>query len=102
MMQQDPEVLKQLICDRWFLLCYRQEPCPTSIWKWLFQIMCLSCDQYISERVYFNLRTLVDWSIDKGNVYVPSVSTVMDALVNLGGDKDLLEGGKSLGEGEGP
>jgi hypothetical protein len=90
--QQNPEVLSQLICERWFLLCYRQKPCPAAIWQWLFQIMCLSCDQYLTERVYFNLKTLVDWSIDVENVYVPGVGTVMDVLVNLGADKDLLEG----------
>lgn len=100
MMQQNPEVLKHLICERWFLLSYKQAPCPTSIWIWLFQIMCLSCDQYISDRVYFNLRTLVDWSTDKDNVYVPCVSTVMDTLVKLGANKDLLEGRQRLEEGK--
>lgn len=102
MMQQNPEVLSQLICERWFLLCYRQKPCPLAIWQWLFQIMCLSCDHYLIERVYFNLKSLVDWSVDKENVYVPSVSAVLDVLVNLGADRDLLEGGRSLVEGQCP
>lgn len=100
MMQQNPEVLSQLICERWFLLCYRQKPCPIAIWQWLFQIMCLSCDHYLTERVYFNLKSLVNWSNDKENVYVPNVPTVMDVLVNLGADRDLLEGGRSLEEGQ--
>lgn len=100
MMQQNPEVLSQLICERWFLLCYKTKPCPTAIWQWLFQVMCLSCDQYLTERVYFNLKTLTDWSRDKNNVYVPNPGTVIDVLTNLGADKDILEGRKSL-EGRG-
>lgn len=96
MMQQNPEVLSQLICERWFLLCYRKKPCPIAIWQWLFQITCLSCDQYLAERVYFNLKTLTDWSSDKETVYVPNPGTVIDVLVNLGAERDVLEGGRSL------
>lgn len=54
MMQQNPQVLSQLIRECWFLLCYRLKPRPNVIWEWLFQIMCLSCDQCLIERAYFN------------------------------------------------
>lgn len=89
--QHDPEVLSQLICQRWFLLCYRSKPCPRVLWEWLFQIMCLSCDCFVAERAYVNLITLVEWSHDKGVVYVPTPHSVLDVLISMGGDKALLE-----------
>lgn len=95
MQQQNPEVLSQLICERWFLHCYRTVPCPVVIWQWLFQIMCLSCDEHLAERAYFNLKTLVEWTSDKTLVYVPMTTTVLDILVNLGAEKGQLEKGRS-------
>lgn len=93
--QQNPEVLSQLICERWFLLCYRTVPCPVVIWQWLFQIMCLSCDEHLAERAYFNLQTLVEWTSDKTLVYVPMTTTVLDILVNLGANKGQLDKGRN-------
>ena len=95
MQQQNPEVLSQLICERWFLLCYRTSPCPLLIWQWLFQIMCLSCNEHLAEKAYFNLQTLVEWTSDKTLVYVPMTTTVLDILVNLGADKSQLDKGRS-------
>ncbi len=89
--QQDPDVLSQLICQRWFLLCYRTKPCPTVIWQWLFQVTCLSCDQHLAERACVNLLTLIEWSYDKGVVYVPTPRVILDVLVSMGADRALLE-----------
>lgn len=91
MKQQSPEVLHQLICDRWLLLCYHLKPCPAHIWEWLFQVTCLSCDQVLAERAYMNLESLVERASDKSRVYVPSLSTVLDVLVSLGADRELLQ-----------
>lgn len=90
--QQNPEMLSQLISQRWFLLEYRLKPCPTVIWKWLFQVMCFSCDKQLAERASMCLKTLVEWACEKTQVYVPSLATVLNVLVELGAEREVLEG----------
>jgi len=75
MNQQNPEVLSQLICERWFLLCYRTKPCPTHIWEWLFQIMCRSCDHYLADRAHNNLMTLIQWTRSELNGNLVDITT---------------------------
>ena len=87
----DPDVLSQLICQRWFLLCYRSKPCPVIVYKWLFQITCLSCDLHVADRAHVSLQTLVEWASDKTQVYVPTPQTVLDILARMGADRALLE-----------
>lgn len=91
MQQMNPHVLHQLICERWFLLTYRAKPCPTCIWEWLFQIMCLSCDQQLAQMAFINLKTLVEWAHESSMIHVPKPCTVVEVMVSLGADRDQLE-----------
>ena len=91
MMEQNPDVLRELVYGGWFLLCYRTKPCPTVIWQWLFQIMCRSCDLNLASRACNVLSTLVLRASPGSNVFVPTPRYVIDVLVDLGADRNQLE-----------
>ena len=87
------EGLTQVITSQWLELCYREKSCPLSVWQWLYQIMCRSCDQELSYGAYTNLTKLVSIAKsrgDLGSVYCPSLSDISDTLKCLGADERSL------------
>ena len=91
--QYESEALSQVICSQWLSLCYQTKPCPMTVWQWLFQIMCRSCDLNLVHGAYVNLVDLVKTAKlrkDISSIYCPSFAEVMDILVSLGMDKNYL------------
>ena len=93
MTQQNPDTLKVVICNEWIMLCYQKKTCPRSIWQWLFQIMCRSCDYWLARGAWKNLDALVKLALNHNentSIYTPTLSDVEDILFDLGADKARL------------
>lgn len=95
LVQQDPVVLRNIICSGWVTICYLHKPCPPSVWQWLFQIMCRSHDQEISLGAFKSLTSLVQIAQqrqDAASIQIPSVSDISDILIILGADPSPITG----------
>ena len=93
--QQDPSVLKNIICSEWLTICYLQKPCPPSVWQWLFQIMCKSLDLDLSRGAFRSLTSLIQIARqrqDIASVCIPTISDITDVLVTLGADPSVIAG----------
>ena len=85
--QQDPTVLKMVICSEWLKLCYLHKPCPSLVWQWLFQIMCRSHDFELSSGAFRSLTSLIQIAKqcqDISSILVPPLSDLTDILIHLG------------------
>lgn len=85
--QQDPTILKMVICGEWLKLCYLHKPCPSLVWQWLFQIMCRSHDSELSNGAFQSLTSLIQVAKqhqDVMSILIPPLSDVTDILVHLG------------------
>lgn len=85
--QQDPTILKMVICGEWLKLCYLHKPCPPLVWQWLFQIMCRSHDSELSNGAFQSLTSLIQVTNqrqDASSILIPSLSDLTDILVHLG------------------
>lgn len=91
--QDSPKSLSHLLTSNLLGLCYHGKACPLSVWQWLFQIMCLSCDQELSLGAHSNLLDLVRRmkEIDHiGSIFCPSMAEIVNILVSLGIDRERL------------
>lgn len=91
--QHESDALSKVVCSQWLSLCYQTKPCPSTVWQWLFQIMCRSCDLNIVHGAYVNLVDLVKSAKlrnDLSSIYYPSLDDVLDAFVCLGMEKNSL------------
>ena len=91
--QNNPEVLREMICGGWLKLCYKYKPCPPSIWQWLFQIVCRSDDASLSNGAFRSLMALLQLTErrkDLKSIHLPSVSDIVDVLVYLGASQNQL------------
>ena len=94
--QEDPSVLKMIICSEWLKLCYLHKSCPLLVWQWLFQIMCRSHDQELSLGAFRSLTSLIHVAKqrqDVSSIFFPPLSDITDILVHLGADPSLLKAG---------
>ena len=94
--QQDPSVLKMIICSEWLKLCYLHKSCPLLIWQWLFQIMCRSHDQELSRGAFRSLTSLIHVAKlrqDVSSILVPPLSDITDILVHLGAHPSSVKAG---------
>ena len=85
--QQDPTILKTVICSEWLKLCYLHKPCPPLVWQWLFQIMCRSHDSELSSGALRSLTSLIQVAKqrrDLSSILIPPVFDLIDILVHLG------------------
>ena len=85
--QQDPTILKTVICGEWLKLCYLHKPCPPLVWQWLFQIMCRSHDSELSSGAFRSLTSLIQVTKQRQDVlsiFIPPLSDLTDILVHLG------------------
>lgn len=101
--QQDPTVLRNIVCSEWLTICYLQKPCPPTVWQWLFQIMCRSHDQEVSSGAFKSLTSLIQTAKkrqDAASIQVPLVADITDILINLGADPSAMNGtvGESMEE----
>ena len=90
--QQDPTVLKSIICSEWLTICYLQKPCPPTVWQWLFQIMCRSHDQDVSGGAFRSLTSLLQTAKRRqsvSSIHVPSLADLYDILVHLGANPSV-------------
>ena len=93
--QQEPAVLKSIICSNLLAVCYVQKVCPPSVWQWLFQIMCLSHDHELSSGAFQSLISLINSAQhrqDVASIQLPSVSDITDVLITLGANPSVISG----------
>ena len=94
--QQDPSVLKMVICSDSLKLCFLHKSCPSLIWQWLFQIICRSHDLELSNGAFQSLTSLIQIAKqrqDTSSILVPSLSDLTDILVHLGADPSAVTTG---------
>ncbi len=90
-LQEDGEILKNMVRRQFFLKFYTPSGSfPTDMWEWLFQIMCLSCDQSVVHGAFYTLKTLVERCVSRTDVFIPSYQDVMLVLDSLGANGGLL------------
>ena len=85
--QQDPAILKTVICGEWLKLCYLHKPCPPLVWQWLFQVMCRSHDSELSSGAFRSLTSLIQIAKqrqDVSSILIPPLSDLTDIIVHLG------------------
>ena len=99
-----PEALKEAISGGWIRLCYQNRPCPQAVWQWLFQIMCRSSDDMLSNGAFRSLTALLQIALrrnDRATVHTPSLADIVDVLVCMGADQNrLFSSGLCTGEME--
>lgn len=91
-----PEALKEAISGGWLRLCYQSRPCPQAVWQWLFQIMCRSGDDVLSNGAFRNLTALLQLALrrnDRASIHTPSLADIVDVLVCMGADQNRLFSG---------
>ena len=86
-------MLRDAVVTGLLSLCFRDRPCPSSVWAWLFQLMCRSHDSVLCKASFKVLNDLAVTARQCGfGVCCPLVVDIQDALVGLGANREMVLG----------
>ncbi|KXJ22923.1 SMC5-SMC6 complex localization factor protein 2 [Exaiptasia diaphana] len=101
-----PSAVKEVICGQWFLQYYLKRPCPAPLAEWIFNIMCVYPDVYLSTHCFKALWALlragyqVQNGIPKGirgiSNWIPTTSSIIYVLQFYGATLETLNFNKQL------
>ena len=87
--QDNPLVLRNAIMTGVLSLSFRDRPCPSAVWAWLFQLMCKSHDTSLCKASFKTLNELVLNGRQRHFVlWCPPVMDIQDALIDLGASRE--------------
>lgn len=89
--QDNPLILRGAIVTGLLSLCFRDRPCPSAVWAWLFHLMCRSHDSIVCKA---SLKTLNDLVLTAKQhnfvIWCPPVLDIQDALIGLGANREMV------------